>query len=302
MKKLFFCCLLLQTFLPLATKAQQYDPPWNPAPQGGVNFTIHGIDNAPDLYGDPEDAQLVLFFAGNQYMVIDDLLGAFKKAYPQYQRIFAETLPPGILARQIETGSLVVGNLRLHIKPDVYTAGKEKMEASKDWFSHTTAYARNRLAIMVAAGNPKEVHDLKDLGRADVKVSMPNPAWEGIAKKIEEAYRRAGGEKLRQQIMETKVKNGTTRLTQIHHRQTPLNILNGVADAGPVWYTEAWYHKLIGHPVEAIELPDTQNIFATYVAGALRAAPHPQAAADFLDFLKTSVAQAVYRKYGFEAL
>ena len=62
-------------------------------------FTVPGVDNVPDLFGDINDPQLVVFFAGNQFMCIDDLMAAFRKGHPQYKRIFAETLPPGILAK-----------------------------------------------------------------------------------------------------------------------------------------------------------------------------------------------------------
>ena len=97
--------------------AHRFDPPWNAPFQAGVPFTVPGIDNAPDLYGDVVDPQLVVFFGGNQFMVLDDLLKEFRKAHPEYVRIFVETLPPGILAKQITQGSLVVGNLRIELKP-----------------------------------------------------------------------------------------------------------------------------------------------------------------------------------------
>ncbi|WP_448635973.1 hypothetical protein [Pedobacter panaciterrae] len=100
----------------------RFDPPWNTPPDAKVQFTIPGIDNVPDIYGDINDPQLVVFFAGNQFMVIDDLMKSFKLKYPQYTRVLAETLPPGILAKQIEAGSIVIGNMRITLKPDVYTA------------------------------------------------------------------------------------------------------------------------------------------------------------------------------------
>ncbi len=277
----------------------RFDPPWNKPPESKVMFTIPGIDNVPDLFGDINDPQLVVFFAGNQFMCIDDLLAAFKKQYPQYQRVFAETLPPGILAKQIDGGSLTIGNMRITLQPDVYTAGKSKIDQMAGYFSDTVAYAWNKLAIMVVKGNPKNIKGLKDLGRNDVQVSMPNPEWEGIGKRIEEAYVKAGGEALRTTVMQTKVKAGSTYLTQIHHRQTPLRVLYGQSDAGPVWYSEAYYQQMIGHPVEMITIPDKENIQATYMAGLLKKAPHPQAAKDFLLFLKSNEAKEVYKKYGF---
>lgn len=282
-------------------KAQEhrYDPPWNTPPESKLQFTVPGVDNVPDLFGDINDPQLVVFFAGNQFMCIDDLLAAFKKKYPKYTRVFAETLPPGILAKQIMGGSIVIGNMRITLKPDVYTAGKSRIDQMPEYFSRTKLYAKNRLAIMVRKGNAKNVKNLNDLGRTDVRVSMPNPEWEGIGKRIEEAYVKAGGEKLRTSIMETKVADSLTYLTKIHHRQTPMRILYGQSDAGPVWYTEAYYQKMLGHPVEMIEVPERENIQAQYVAGEMKDAPHKQAAKDFMDFLTSTEAKSVYRKYGF---
>lgn len=279
----------------------RFDPPWNKPPTDGLIFTVPGIDNVPDLYGDITDPQLVIFFAGNQFMVIDDLLTGFKKAYPQYTRVFAETLPPGILAKQIKSGSVTIGNLRISHKPDIFTDGKSSIASMKDMFSRTEAYAKNNLAIMVQKGNPKKIKGLKDLGRKDVSVSMPNPAWEGIGKRIEEAYEKAGGVALKKQIMEEKVKDKSTFLTQIHHRQTPMRILYGQSEAGPVWYSEVHYQKMINHPVEIVEIPAAENIEATYVAGQLKASPHPEAAKDFLDYMVTAEAKEIYRKYGFTA-
>ncbi|MEO8823102.1 MAG: substrate-binding domain-containing protein [Ginsengibacter sp.] len=277
----------------------QFDPPWNTPPQSKVMFTIPGIDNVPDLYGDINDPQLVIFFAGNQFMCIDDLISAFKQKFPQYKRVFAETLPPGILAKQIDGGSLTIGNMRITLQPDVYTAGKGRMDKMANYFSDTATYAFNELAIMTQKGNPKNIKSLKDLARKDILVSMPNPAWEGIGRLIEEAYKKTGGVDLENTIMKTKVKNSTTYLTQIHHRQTPMRILYAQSDAGPVWYSEAFYQKMIGHPVELVSIPGNENIKATYVAGKLRKAPHPQAGKDFLEFLTSNKAKEIYRKYGF---
>lgn len=299
MKKLLTGCILFLLAQAVAGQEHRFDPPWNQPPQSKVMFTIPGIDNVPDLYGDINNPQLVVFFAGNQFMCIDDLLAAFKQQYPQYQRVFAETLPPGILARQMAGGSITIGNMRITLQPDVYTAGKSKIEQLMHQLDDTVVYAYNKLAIMVPKGNPQHIGGLKDLARKDLRVSMPNPEWEGIGKRIEEAYVKAGGEALRNTIMQTKVKDSSTYLTQIHHRQTPLRILYGQSDAGPVWFSEAYYQQLIGHPIDMIPIPDTENIRATYIAGTVKQAPHPQAAKDFLRFLQSAAAKQVYAKYGF---
>ncbi|WP_301931924.1 substrate-binding domain-containing protein, partial [Ferruginibacter sp.] len=279
MKKIITAFLIIISCL-FTAQAQEYrfDAPWNTPPESKVMFTIPGVDNVPDLFGDISDPQLVVFFAGNQFMCVDDLLAGFKKQYPQYQRIFVETLPPGILAKQIEGGSITIGNMRITLKPDVYSAGKSRMDQMTAYFTNTAVYAFNKLAIMVPKGNPKNIQGLKDLGRKDVRVSMPNPAWEGIGKRIEEAYVKAGGEQLRAVIMETKVKDSTTYLTQIHHRQTPMRILYNQSDAAPVWFSEVYYQQMIQHPIEMVTIPDKENITASYIAGLMKTAPHPQAA------------------------
>lgn len=300
MKKTF-CTLVLIFIMTILAKAQDhsFDPPWNKPPESAVPFTVPGVDNVPDLFGDINNPDLVVFFGGNQFMVLDDLIAAFKKAYPAYQKVFAESLPPGILAKQIEGGTMTIGNMRIDLKPDVYTAGKGRIDQTPQWFSRTEVYGKNRLAIMVQKGNPKNIKSLTDLARNDVRVSMPNPEWEGIGKRIEEAYVKAGGENLKNVIMQTKVKDGSTYLTHIHHRQTPMRILYNQSDAAPVWYTEAYYQKMIGHPVEMIEIPAKENAEALSIAAMMKNAPHQQAAKDFMDFLMSAAGKAVYKKYGF---
>ena len=302
--------LLLTALLALTCTAQatgqakpDYLPPWNPPPEG-MQFSVPPFDAIADLHGDVVDPQLTVFFAGNQFMVVHDLVAAFKQAHPEYQRVFVETLPPGILAKQIDSGVLVMGNLRLALKPDVYTAGKgavERLQEQHGWFAASADYARNPLAILVAKGNPKHIEGLKDLGRPDVRVSMPNPAWEGIAKQIEDGYRKAGGDALDHAIMVTKVQDGSTFLTTIHHRQSPLRVLQGESDAAPVWSTEAYFQQqILHHPVETVAIPAAQSAVGIYTVARLKAAPHPQASKDFFEFMQSPAAQAIYRKYGFQ--
>jgi molybdate transport system substrate-binding protein len=296
---------LLAGVCTIASAGQTDDlPPWNPPPTGGVSFAVPPFDAIADLHGDIVDPQLTVFFAGNQFMVVHDLVEAFKQRYPQYQRIYVETLPPGILAKQIETGSLVMGNLRIALKPDIFTNNKSsiaELQKQHDWFVDTADYARNPLAILVAKGNPKHVEGLKDLGRPDVRVSMPNPQWEGIAKQIETSYRKAGGDALDRAIMDSKVKDGSTYLTSIHHRESPLRVLQGESDAAPVWSTEAYFQQQILHrPVETVAIPADQNVTATYTAARMKDAPHAEAAKDFLAFMMSTQAQGIYRKYGFQ--
>jgi molybdate transport system substrate-binding protein len=278
-------------------------PPWETFEPGtGRRFTVPEVDNAPDLFGDVVNPDLVVFYGGNQYMVVPELIAAFRRKHPQHRRIFVETLPPGILADQIEQGAVIVGNLRIDLKPDVFIAGKsriERMQGGKQLFSETRPINRNRLALMVRAGNPATVQSLADLGKADVRVAMPNPAWEGIGRQVEELYRKVGGDKLAEQVMNKKVQDGTTVLTDIHHRQTPMRLMRDQSDVGPVWVTEALYQRRVGHPVHLVTLPEDQARMGTTVAASFKDAPHAQAAKDFVAFLTGPEAQRIFTEHGF---
>ncbi len=276
-----------------------FDPPWNTPPANTLNFTVLGVDNVPDIFGDITDPQLVVFMGGNQFMVLDDLIAAFKTRYPQYKRILVETLPPGLLLQQIKSGSLQIGNMRISLVPDIYTGGKNVIAGNAALFSRTQEYSGTKLALMVQKGNPKNIATLQDLGRSDIRVSMPNKRFEGIGKNVEDAFLQVGGQGLVDRIMQQKVQDSTTFLTQIHHRQSPMRLLYDQSDAAPVWETEILYQQSLGHAVDQVALNGSFNTIAVSAAGMLQQAPHKEAAADFLDFLMTPEAQSVFKKFGF---
>jgi ABC-type molybdate transport system substrate-binding protein len=283
-------------------------PPWSkgandPAQQGYI-FHVPDVDIVPDLHGNPTDARLVLFIGGNQFFVLPQLVGAFERQHPELKgRIFYETLPPGILRRQIAANdTITLGNLTIQAKPDVFEAGARAVAEmqKKGQLEGMVEYATNDLAIMVRAGNPHHVRSLKDLGRSDIRLSMPNPEWEGVAKQIEASLRKAGGDGLETAVYRDKVKNGTTLLTEIHHRQTPMRIMNGSADAGVTWASEVRFQQGIGNPIEGVAIPAVRNTTAVYAGGVMKDAAHRAAAAAWLAFLQTEEAQAIYRQFGFK--
>src|SRR5579863_3045801 len=272
------------------------------SPAAPVRFDVPRIDDSMDLHGDPSNADLVLFVAGNQWFVMPKLIAAFESEHPEVRHVFCETLPPGLLATQIERGVLAVGELRISDRADVYLSLPRRMAAlyAAGRVGRPVAFASNGLGIMVLARNPRHIASLNDLGRSDVRVAMPNDDTEGIATPIEAAFRRAGGTGLLDAIMVRKKDAGTTLLTSIHHRQTPQWILSGRADAGPVWYTEALYQQQIGSGISVIALPPSQDVRVNYVASVVTGAPHRAAAQAFLAFLASPKGLAVYQSFGFD--
>ncbi len=251
-------------------------------------------------------ADLVLFMAGNQFMVMEELLHAFRREYPAVGKIFYETLPPGLELKQILAGGARFRDQVIDVVPDVYASvSMRAMECllsvgliAKD---ASRLYLHNRLVLMVPAGNPAGIASVTDLARSDIRISQPNPENEDIAHYILEMYRQAGGEKLVRRIMEEKREEGTTLLTTVHHRETPERIVRGEVDAGPVWATELEHAVRSGRAVEAVEVGEVfdQREKINYYVTSLSDSPHPEYGRNFLDFLFSSQARKIYQGYGF---
>ena len=298
---------LIVSVLLSASMVAQSTPPWSkgrndPASAKGFVFEVPDIDNVPDLHGNPMDAKLVLFIGGNQFFVLPRLIAGFEKLHPELVgHIFYETLPPGVLVKQMANRNTVtLGNLTLNITPDVYEAGAGvlgEMQA-KGEVDPVVDYATNDLEIMVSAGNPKHIVGLKDMGRKDLRLAMPNPEYEGVSKQIIASLKKAGGDALAQAVYGVAT---NVFLTQIHHRETPMRIMRGESDAGVVWASEVRFQQKIGNPIEGVGIPAGENTTAVYAAGMVKNAPHAVAAAAWLAYLQSEEGQAAYREFGFGA-
>jgi molybdate transport system substrate-binding protein len=309
-------CALLAGLLPAIAGAgpcasgDDLYPPWqhganNDATDRGLEFTVPDADNLADFHGDPGHPLLVLYVGGNYFFAMAPLVKAFEARYPRYAgHLFWETLPPGLLVRQIQAaGRITVGNMTWTATPDVYLAGLEMVQReirANVLSGPAVPYVTNTLTIMVPQGNPAKVSGLTDLGRHDIRLAMPNPEFEGVAKQIRESLAKAGGEVLAKTVYETKVQDGTTLLTRIHHRQTPLWLMQCKAQAGVTWKSEAIFQEEIGHPIQHVEIPAAQNTAGVYAAAVVKNAPHGQAAHDWIEFLRSAQSLAIFKRYGFQ--
>jgi ABC-type molybdate transport system substrate-binding protein len=284
-------------------------PPWPrgeipPAPNRGLVFTVPPADVMADFHGSLDNPLLVLFASGNYFFALEEAVAKFGEVYPQYRgRVFFETLPPGLLLKQMDAGGAVSsGNLTFTVKPDVYMAEQaaslELMRQGR-LVGPVITFATNDLTIMVPNGNPAHIGSLQDLARPGLALAMPNPEFEGVARQIRSSLVKAGGEALADAVYGEKVRQGETVLTRIHHRQTPLFLMQRLADAGVTWRSEAIFQERIGNPIGHIDIPQEINSRANYSAAAVTGAPHPEAARVWLDFIRSDVAFQVFERYGF---
>lgn len=265
-------------------------------------------DRADDLHhlDQVDSADLVLFMAGNQFMVMPEIVAEFQKCQPDVKRIYYETLPPGLELRQILAGGARFKDQIIDVYPDVYSAVSIRAMHSLETAGHIPKegyqlYLHNRLSLMVARGNPAGIERVTDLGGDEIRISQPDPANEDIAFHIMDMYRQAGGDALLYRIMEEKRAEGTTIMTMVHHRETPLRIRKRTVDVGPVWATEIINAERAGLNFEVIdpgrELDQRDQI--NYYICRLQQAPHPENAERFVDFIMSPTAQDIYQRYGF---
>ncbi len=260
---------------------------------------LHGLEYL-------DDAQLILFVAGNQFMVMDELIGAFKKQYPEIEKIFYETLPPGLELKQILAGGAKFKDKIIPGRPDVYASVcKEAMEKLSEQglisIDDSFIYLHNRIVLMVHKDNPKGIKEVGDLGRDDVRISQPNPQYEDIANYIINMYRQAGGDEFVNRIMEEKRAEATTIFTIVHHRETPLRLLKKTCDVGPVWATEVLEAERKGLDLMGIEPGEQldQRNEVNYFIAPLKTSKNPENAQKFLEFIRSDTAKEIYKKYGF---
>jgi molybdate transport system substrate-binding protein len=256
-----------------------------------------------------EQADLVLFMAGNQFMAMEEIITAFQQEYPGVSNIFYETLPPGLELRQIMSGGAIFRDRLISVPADVYSSvNRRAMEtlAENDLIEPDGyfPYLNNRLTLMVPSGNPACITGVEDLGREDIRISQPDPQHEDIGHHIIDMYRQAGGDALVRRIMKEKKAAGTTLFTKVHHRETPDRIKESVVDVGPVWATETVHARQAGLAFEVVEpgrLLDQRDRVNYFICG-LKNARNLENGRKFLDFILSPPARKIYHKYGFVSL
>jgi len=270
-----------------------------PVIPAGRSDDLHNLEIA-------DSADLTLFMAGNQFMVMGEIICDFQDKHPDIKKIFYETLPPGLELKQILSGGAVFKGKTLHVRPDIYTSVNEKgmkILGESDFIKNNDyqLYLHNRLTLMAPKGNPAKIESVLDMGRDDVRISQPDPENEDIAFHIIDMYRQAGGEDLVHRIMEEKRAEGTTIFTIVHHRETPLRILKKTVDVGPVWATEAIHARSSGLASDVVEPGEDldQRGEINYYVCKLSNSTNPENAQKFLDFITSPSAQKIYKRYGF---
>lgn len=180
------------------------------------------------------------------------------------------------LARQVEAGAPA---------DVVATADEPSMApvAEAGFVSPPAVFAHNRLAVVVARGNPRGVAALADLGRAglDVVLCAPEVPCGRLAREVLDR----AGVALQPRSLEPNVKGVVSKVTL------------GEADAGIVYATDI---RAAGDKAEGVEIPAAQNVVARCPVAIVKAAPNPRTADRFVELVRSEEGRGVLAAAGFE--
>ena len=145
-------------------------------------------------------------------------------------------------------------------------------------------FATNTLEIVVAAGNPKSVQGLTDLGRADLLVVLEDPSV-------------PAGNYSRQVLS----KAGVTvkpRSFELDVKATLARVVSGEADAAIVYASDV---RAAGTKAGGVTIPAADNVIARYPVAVLKASSHVAAARAFVADLLHGTGAKALRARGFLA-
>jgi molybdate transport system substrate-binding protein len=143
-------------------------------------------------------------------------------------------------------------------------------------------FAGNLLQIVVEKGNPKGVKGLDDLAGSDLKVVLA--AEEVPAGKYAKQILDRAGVSVRPVSREDNVKAVVTKVSL------------GEADAGIVYVTDV---TAGGDKVEGVDIPEEQNVVATYPIATVKASKAQDKAQAFMDLVRSDLGQQVLENHGF---
>jgi molybdate transport system substrate-binding protein len=145
-------------------------------------------------------------------------------------------------------------------------------------------FARNKLEIVVAPGNPKHVTGLADLARKDLKVILEDPSV-------------PAGRYARQALRAQNV-TAAPISQPLDVKSELLAVEQGNADVGIVYVTDV---ASAAGAVAGVPIPESENVIATYPMAVVKASSHAGVASAFVDSMISGTGQRALRARGFLA-
>ncbi|MDQ6602317.1 MAG: molybdate ABC transporter substrate-binding protein [Chloroflexota bacterium] len=235
----------------------------------------------------PASGALTVFAAASLTESFTEIKGAFEKA------------SPGVTVTYSFAGShALVTQLTQGAKADVFASADEPNMANavKGGVIAGTpqTFVKNKLVIIVPKENKAGITTPKDLAKPDIKfdtaqASVPvgtytQTALDNFAKLPD--Y----GADFKANV------NKNTVSQEDNVKAIVQKVQLGEADAGIVYATDAQAAK---DKLTLIQIPDAQNVIATYPIALVKDAKQAALGQKFVDYLLSAAGQAILQKYGF---
>ena len=275
-------------------------------------FAAPGSNLAMDFHGDPVTAGLVVYSDGNHHMALEESIRTFLQQNPDADDVFYTTTPPAPLVNAMRGEGLVLGNLRLSRKPDVFIGPDNilmDLHESGD-VGQNRPFARSRgNVLLVRRGNPKNIHKLSDLLADDIAVTCSNPVTEKASFSV---YRQAlvsmaesdglDGDPLITRFTDSGPQ--TVHSKRIHHREVPEIVASGQADVAVIYYHLALrYVRIFPEIFDLVDIdevtsdqPNPRHPTTTYHVGLVN--DENPWAAKFFDFMQGGSVADIYHRHG----
>ena len=244
---------------------------------GAVLLTGCSTPAAPSEPSEPDDSltgTVTVLAAASLTGALDEVADAFTEVHPGVEVVISYG-GSSALAQQVVEGS----------PADVFFSANESTMATVTEAGLTlepTVVLTNILEIAVPAGNPAGVTRLEDFANPALVIALCDPTVPcgSAAVKLLDLV----GVTASVDTFEEDVKAAVTKVAL------------GEVDAALVYRTDV---LAAGDAVEGIEVPEATEVVNVYPIALLTAAPNPEAAQAFVDFILSSEGRDVFTTAGF---
>jgi molybdate transport system substrate-binding protein len=247
-----------------------------------VSFGCGGSGSSED----GEESALTVFAASSLTDAFGELKANFEEEHlgTEVKLNFAGS---STLLTQLEQGA----------PADVFASADEaKMDAAvSDGLAEAPqTFARNRLTVIVAAGNPAGIESYRDLARPGITLVLAQDEVP-VAQYAKESLTKANavyGSDFSERVL-SKVASREADVKAAANR-----VAVGDADATIVYASDATLD--LRERVEVIEIPEELNVVASYPIAFTEDAQSPELAQGWVDLVLSDEGQRVMEKWGFD--
>lgn len=219
--------------------------------------------------------ELTVFAAASLAAAFQHVAMTFERARPD-MKVRLNFAGSSTLVQQIQQGA----------PADVFASADEtnmqKLVQSGAVAGAPQLFARNRLQIIVAAGNPKAITGLADLAKPGLTIALCGPTVP-CGDYAAKAFDKAGVA-------------APAASQELDVKAVVAKVAMGEADAGIVYVTDV---RAAGDTVMGVDISDSANMIARYPIAALKNAPNQAGGAAFVEFVRSPKAQRSLAEFGF---